>query len=53
MIGAGAVLWVGGAVVLLMDSETTEDVVALIATVLMLIPLVIAFRRGQAAAQSV
>ena len=53
VIGAGAVLWVGGAVVLLMDSETTEDVVALIATVLMLIPLVIAFRRGQAAAQSV
>jgi hypothetical protein len=36
----------------LLDSETTGDVVALIATVLMLIPLAIGFRKGQAAAQS-
>jgi uncharacterized membrane protein len=53
VMGAGAVLFVGGIVVILADSETTGDVVALIATALMLIPLVIAFRRGQAAAQSV
>ena len=53
VIGAGTVLLVGGVLVLLTDSETTGDVVALIATALMLIPLVIAFRRGQAAAQSV
>ena len=53
VIGAGAILFVGGVLVALMDSETTGDVVALVATGLMLIPLVIAFRRGQAAAQSV
>ncbi len=53
VIGAGAVLIVGGVVVILVDSETTGGVVALIATPLMVIPLAIAFRRGQAAAQSV
>jgi uncharacterized membrane protein len=53
VIAAGAVLLAGGVLVMLTDSETTGDVIALIATALMLIPLVIAFRRGQAAAQSV
>jgi uncharacterized membrane protein len=53
VIGAGAILFVGGVSVMLVDSETTGDVVALIATALMLIPLVIGFRRGQAAAQAV
>jgi uncharacterized membrane protein len=53
VMGAGAVLFVGGVVVMLVDTETTEGVVALIAAALMLIPLVIAFLRGQAAAQSV
>ncbi len=53
VVGAGAVLFAGGVVVMLTDSETTGDVVALIATALMLIPLVVAYRRGQAAAQSV
>jgi uncharacterized membrane protein len=53
VVGAGAILAAGGVLVMLTDSETTGDVVALIATALMLIPLVIAFRRGQAAAQSV
>ena len=53
VVGAGAILLAGGVVVILTDSETTGDVVALIATALMLIPLVIAFRRGQTAAQSV
>jgi uncharacterized membrane protein len=53
VIGAGAVLFAGGVVVMLTDSETTGDVVALIATALMLIPLVMGYRRGQAAAQSV
>ena len=52
VIGGGAILFVGGVLVVLIDSETTGDVVALIATALMLIPLLIAFRRGQAAAQS-
>lgn len=53
VVGAGAILAVGGVLVMLADSETTGGVVALIATALMLIPLVIAFRRGQAAARSV
>lgn len=53
VISAGAVMFVGGFVVMLTDSETTGDVVALGATAVMLIPLVIAFRRGQAAARSV
>jgi uncharacterized membrane protein len=53
VVGAGAILFVGGLLVMLLDSETTGDVVALIATASMLLPLVIAFRRGQAAAQSV
>ena len=53
VVGAGAILAAGGVLVILTDSETTGDVVALVATALMLIPLVIAFRRGQAAAQSV
>ena len=51
--GAGVILFVGGVLVVVMDSETTGDVVALIATALMLIPLAIAFRRGQSAARSV
>ena len=53
VVGAGAILAAGGVVVMLKESESTGDVVALVATALMLIPLVIAFRRGQAAAQSV
>ena len=53
VIAAGAVMFVGGVLVMLTDSETTGDVVALGATAVMLIPLVIAFRRGQAAARSV
>jgi uncharacterized membrane protein len=53
VIGAGAILFIGGVSVMLVDSETTGDVVALIATALMLVPLVIGFRKGQAAAQSV
>jgi hypothetical protein len=53
VVGAGAVLFAGGVGVMLTDSETTGDAVALIATALMLIPLVMAYRRGQAAAQSV
>ncbi len=53
VVGAGAILAAGGVLVMLTESETTGDVVALVATALMLIPLVIAFRRGQAAAQSV
>jgi uncharacterized membrane protein len=53
VVGAGAVLFAGGVLVMLTDSESTGDVVVLIATGLMLIPLVIAFRRGQAAARSV
>jgi uncharacterized membrane protein len=52
-IAAGAVLFAAGVLVMLTDSEATGDVVALVATALMLIPLVIAFRRGQAAARSV
>jgi uncharacterized membrane protein len=53
VIAAGAVLFAGGVVVMLTDSETTGDVVALTATAVMLIPLVMAYRTGQAAAQSV
>lgn len=53
VIAAGAVLFTGGVVVMLTDSETTGGVVALSATALMLIPLFVAFRKGQAAAQSV
>ena len=53
VVGAGAILAAGGVLVMLTESETTGDVVALVATALMLVPLVIAFRRGQAAAQSV
>lgn len=53
VVGAGAILAAGGILVMLTESESTGDVVALVATALMLIPLVIAFRRGQAAAQSV
>ena len=52
VIGAGAILCVGGVLAMLVDSETTGDVVALIATALMLIPLVIGFRKGQVAAQA-
>ena len=53
VIGGDAILFMGGVLVVLVDSETTGDVVALIATALMLIPLLNGFRRGQAAAQSV
>jgi uncharacterized membrane protein len=53
VVGAGAVLFAGGVLVMMTDSESTGDVVALVATALMLIPLVIGFRRGQAAAHSV
>ena len=53
VVGAGAILTAGGVLVMLTDSETAGEVVALVATALMLIPLVIAFRRGQDAAQSV
>jgi uncharacterized membrane protein len=53
VVGAGAVLFAGGVIVMSTDSETTGNVVALIATALMLIPLMIAYRRGQAAARSV
>ena len=53
VVGAGAILAAGGVLVMLTNYDTTGDVVALIATALMLIPLVIAVRRGQAAAQSV
>jgi uncharacterized membrane protein len=53
VVAAGAILFAGGVFVMLTDSETTGDIVALIATAVMLIPLVIAFRRGQAAARSV
>lgn len=53
VVAAGAVLFAGGVLVMLTDSEATGDVVALVATGLMLFPLVIAFRRGQDAARSV
>jgi hypothetical protein len=53
VVGAGAVLFAGGVLVMLTDSESTGDVVALVATALMLVPLMIAFRRGQAAARAV
>lgn len=53
VVGAGAVLFAGGVLVTLTDSESTGDVVALIATGLMLVPLMIAFRLGQAAARSI
>jgi uncharacterized membrane protein len=53
VVAAGAVLFAGGVFVMLTDSETTGDIVALTATAVMLIPLVIAFRSGQAAARSV
>ncbi len=52
VVAAGAILAVGGILVFLTDSEAAGGVVALIATGVMLIPLIIAFRRGQAAAQS-
>jgi uncharacterized membrane protein len=51
VVGAGAVLFVGGVLVMLSDSESTGNVVALVATALMLVPLMVAFRRGQAAAR--
>ncbi len=53
VVGAGAVLFAGGVLVMLTDSESTGDFVALVATALMLVPLMVAFRRGQAAARSV
>ena len=53
VIGAGAVMFVGGGVVMLTDSEMAGDVVALGAIAMMLIPIVIAFRKGQTAARSV
>jgi uncharacterized membrane protein len=53
VIGSGVVLLVGGFAALLTESETTADVVALVAVALMLIPMTIGFQRGQAAARSV
>jgi len=53
VVGTGGVLFVGGVVVMLADSETTAGVVALISVAVMLIPLAVAYRKGQAAAQSV
>ena len=46
-------MFVVGVLVILTDSETTGGVVALSALALMLIPIVITFWRGQAAARSV
>ena len=48
---SGVVLAAGGVLVMLADSETA-GVVALIAVAVMLVPLVIAYRKGQAAARS-
>ena len=53
VVAAGVVLLVGGVAVMLADSETAGGVIALIATGVMLLPLAIAFTRGQAAARSV
>ena len=53
VVGAGVVLAAGGVMVMFADPESTGDVVALVATALMLVPMLIAFRRGQAAARSV
>lgn len=53
VIAAGAILAFGGVTVMVTDSESTGDAVALAATALMLVPLLIAFRRGQSAARSV
>ena len=53
VVGAGVVFAAGGVMVMFTDSESTGDVVALAATALMLVPLLFAFRRGQAAARSV
>ena len=50
---AGVVLALGGVAVLLADSETTAGILALVATGIMLVPLTIAFRKGQAAARAV
>ena len=52
VIGAGVVLLAGGTAVMLIESEEVGGVVALIAVAIMLIPLVIGYRRGQAAARS-
>jgi hypothetical protein len=46
-------MFVGGVLVMLTDSETTADVVALVVIALAMVPIVIAFRQGQAAARSV
>lgn len=53
VIAAGAVLVAGGVLAMLTDSESTGEFVALGATAVMLVPLLMAFRRGQAAARSV
>ena len=50
---AGVVLALGGVLVMLTDSETAAGVLALVAVGVMLVPLVIAFRKGQSAARSV
>ena len=50
---AGVVLALGGVLVVLTESETAAGVLALITTGVMLVPLVIAYRKGQSAARSV
>ena len=50
---AGVVLVLGGVLVMLTNSETAAGALALVATGIMLVPLAIAFRKGQAAARSV
>ena len=44
VVGARAVVLAGGVLVMLTDSESTGDVVALVATALMPAPLMVAFR---------
>lgn len=50
---AGVILALGGALVMLTDSETLAGVIALVTTGVMLVPLMIAFRKGHSAARSV
>jgi membrane-bound ClpP family serine protease len=52
VVVAGIVLFLGGVQVMLADSETAGGVLALITTAAMLIPIGIAYQRGQAAARS-
>lgn len=50
IVVAGTVLLAGGVLVTYADSQTAEEVWALAATFAMLIPLGVAYQRGQAAA---